>query len=54
MVASGLVLRHPGLDIEIASPRSGDTLLMYSISMRQPALMAMRAAASLVTIPPEL
>jgi hypothetical protein len=24
MVASGLVLRHPGLDIEIASPRSGE------------------------------
>jgi hypothetical protein len=24
MVASGFVLRHPGLDIEIASPRSGE------------------------------
>jgi hypothetical protein len=24
MVASGLVLWHPGLDIEIASPRSGE------------------------------
>jgi hypothetical protein len=24
MVASGFVLRHPGLDIETASPRSGE------------------------------
>jgi hypothetical protein len=24
MVASGFVLRHPGLDVETASPRSGE------------------------------